>query len=647
MKLLKPYTGVLILSGVLGVLATAISFVFHRPAGFVALAFSVATLAAELIWLKVVAERAQTRMDHVFGENAAAASRIMRGLNVPLLLCDVSGKIVWRNDAFAALYDGIFLKAILPQFSATRPQTVLQHVYAGSSYQVMTLPIIRDRSAGKQLFFQYWLDRTEAAHYQRLYNEQRPYVMLIYVDNLDELTSDAQFHHTSVLAEVEKLISALCKRADGMYRRYENGRFLCVLEARQLEQIEREKFALLDAAHKIDTGTGSPVSLSLAVGVAPRVAQSEESARQAMELALGRGGDQVVVKDGVDYRFYGGRQQHEAKQSRVKARLFAKALHQLFENAGDVIIMGHRHADMDCLGAALGVLTCANHVGSRAFIVLEEPNPMISDALRHMEEKGIQAIVSPEYARSILKPTSVLVIVDTQRENTTAAPQLLPAVERIVLIDHHRRSADYIENATLHYLESRASSTSEMLAEVLQYFDENVRPSAFVCSALLAGLTVDTKQFAFNVGSRTFEAAGYLRRNGADLTMVKKMFQNDMESFANCAAVVERAVIDEHGIAVSVCPKSVPNSKLTAAQAADELLGIRNVRAAFVLGEDDESVAVSGRSYGRINVQIILEKLGGGGHLTMAGAQLTNVSMETAKEQLLACIRTYEHQLTD
>ena len=244
----------------------------------------------------------------------------------------------------------------------------------------------------------------------------------------------------------------------------------------------------------------------------------------------------------------------------------------------------------------------------------------------------------------MMKEDSVLVVVDTQRASNTVAPELLKRTEHIVLIDHHRRSADYIDNATLHYLETRASSASEMVTEVMQYFADNVKPAAFTCSALLAGITVDTKQFAFNVGSRTFDAAGYLRRNGADLSSVKQMFQNDYQSYVRCANVVERAKIRKSGIAISVCDKNAPDGQLLAAQAADELLGIRGIYAAFVLAETDEMVAISGRSYGQINVQVVLERLGGGGHLTMAGAQLRGVNAEQAVAQLEEAIDWYERE---
>lgn len=641
---MKQYRGVLIAVGVVTILGVTSALIFTRymEAGVVAAAGLLLGLTLWLI-LRSIAKTNQARMDRVFRDNDQAVSALIQGIAIPAAVLTLEGRVTWRNRAFRALYDGANIKEILPEFEKQRGMNAVQVELNGSNYQVMHTAILRPNTE-KQLVFQYWLDRTEAAHYQRLYAEQRPYVSLLYVDNYEEMASDAQIHSSAVLAEVERLIAELCKRVGGLYRCYENGRYLLVVEAKQEEQLESERFTLLDQVHRIETGTGTIVSLSMSVGAAPRLAQSEQDARQAMELALGRGGDQVVVKEGADYRFFGGKHQQDAKQSRVKARLFSKALLQLFENSGDVFIMGHRNSDMDCLGAALGIMTCANHVGSHAYIVIDALNTTIEDAVRQLERDGVasRVIIAPDQAAEMMRANSVLVVVDTQRANNTTAPELLQKCERIVLIDHHRRSADYIDNATLHYLESRASSASEMVTEIMQYFADNVKPAAFTCSALLAGITVDTKQFAFNVGSRTFDAAGYLRRNGADLSSVKLMFQNDYESYVRCANVVERAVIRKSGVALSWCEKNTPDGKLLAAQAADELLGIRGVRAAFVLADTDGVVSISGRSYGQINVQIILEQLGGGGHLTMAGAQLAGISTEEARAKLEACIEQYE-----
>ena len=642
---MKQYRGILIaFAAVLAVGAGAIMLFTKQY--WIALG----VLGAGLLWLgamalmfHTIANQQQERMDRVFRENDSAVASIAGNVSVPCAIVDLAGRITWRNNAFQSLYDGAAIHDAVPEFDGKNPTRTLQINWHGSDYQVMNMQIARPSE--KKLVFQYWLDRTEAVHYQRLYTEQRPYVAMILVDNYEELLSDTQIHSTAVLAEVERMIADLAKRLGGVYRRHENGRFLLVLEAKQMQQLEQEKFALLEQAHRIDTGSASAVSLSIGFGIAPRLAQSEQDARRALELALGRGGDQVVVKDGTDYRFYGGKRQHDPRQSRVKARLFSKALFQLFENSGDIFIMGHRNSDMDCIGAALGVMTCANHVGAHAYIVLDAINSTIEDAIQTLERSGAGSlIIMPDQAAEMMKEDSVLVVVDTQRASNTVAPELLKKAEHIVLIDHHRRSADYIDNATLHYLETRASSASEMVTEVMQYFADSVKPSAFTCSALLAGITVDTKQFAFNVGSRTFDAAGYLRRNGADLSSVKQMFQNDYQSYVRCANVVENAQIRKSGVAISVVPKNAPDAMLLAAQAADELLGIRGIYAAFVLAETDEQVAISGRSYGQINVQVILERLGGGGHLTMAGAQLRGATVEQAIKQLEEALDWYEQE---
>jgi len=640
---MKQYRGILIVSGVLVVLGAMAMASFGRQ-----LIYGLIILGAGALWIGImalllhgIAKKQQARMDRVFRENDSAVASLASNISIPSAIVDLSGRITWRNNAFASLYDGQDIHDVVPAFDGGNPIRTLQIELNGSNYQIMNMLVMREKE--KKLVLQYWLDRTEAAHYQRLYTEQRPYVAMILVDNYEELLSDTQIHSTAVLAEVERLIAELSKRLGGLYRRYDNGRFILVLEAKQMQQLEEERFALLDQAHRIETGSSSAVSLSIGFGIAPRLAQSEQDARRALELALGRGGDQVVVKDGTDYRFFGGKRQHDPRQSRVKARLFSKALYQLFENSGDVFIMGHRNSDMDCIGAALGVVTCANHVGAHAYIVLDAVNTTIEDAIKTLESSGAGSlIITPDQAMEMMHEDSVLVVVDTQRASVTVAPQLLSMTEHIVLIDHHRRSADYIDNATLHYLETRASSASEMVTEVIQYFADSVKPAAFTCSALLAGITVDTKQFAFNVGSRTFDAAGYLRRNGADLSSVKQMFQNDYASYVRCANVVERAKIRRSGIAISVCDKNAPDSQLLAAQAADELLGIRGINAAFVLAETDEQVAISGRSYGQINVQVILERLGGGGHLTMAGAQLRGATTEEAIAKLEEAIDWYE-----
>ena len=310
-------------------------------------------------------------------------------------------------------------------------------------------------------------------------------------------------------------------------------------------------------------------------------------ARNGMQLVLGRGGDQAVVKRGANYAFYGGKRQVTTKNSRVKARLFAEALHQLMDTADAVFIMGHSLPDMDCVGAGLGIMRCAKSISCPAYFVLDESNASIDGAIEAMKENKAyrDTIKTPEQAAQMMRSSSLLIIVDTQRKSSLLSAELLEKAGKAVVIDHHRRAVDSIQNPTLNYLEAGSSSACEMVTEVIQYFDDGLKPTTFECGALLAGITMDTKHFSFNTGARTFEAASYLRRNGADNTTVKMMFQDDMQTYRNRAKVVENAIIMEQGIAISACPAGMEATNLIAAQAADELVNIKGIQASFVLAE--------------------------------------------------------------
>ena len=315
------------------------------------------------------------------------------------------------------------------------------------------------------------------------------------------------------------------------------------------------------------------------------------------------------------------------------------------ENSDQVFVMGHRHADMDCVGAALGLMRCANIVQCRAYMVVDESNVTIENALATMRTTKLyqDAIRTVDQAMNMAHTGSVLIVVDTQRESTVISKELYQKFSRTVIMDHHRRPVDALQNPTLTYLEAGASSTSEMVTEVMQYFDDSPQPTSFECGALLAGITVDTKRFAFNTGARTFEAASYLRRHGADTGLVKLMFQDDMQTYIDRSNVVERARVLEHGVAISTCEPETKNASLVAAQAADELINIKDIQASFVFAHDqeDNTIMISGRSLGEINVQLVLEKLGGGGHLTVAGAQLANCTMPEAIARLEESLNTY------
>lgn len=605
-----------------------------------------------LTWKFIVDNLKQQRAekDNIFAETRSLSSKIANDLSVPCLLMNENGSIVWRNDAMTRLSEEKHISRILSNYNLEKPPFAANADLSGSSYIVYSMPVNR-KTAEKNQIFQYWVNHSDAVHYQRLYEENRPNIALIYVDNIEELETDQQFRKTSVLAEVEHLVADTASSLNGTYRRVDNDRFMIIFESKELKKLEESKFSLLDAAHSIDTGTHDLVSLSISVGVGDSVSQSDDSAKQAMELALGRGGDQAVVKCGSNYSYYGGKHQLTSTQSRVKTRLFSRALRQLFEAGGNVIVMGHKNADMDCFGSALAIAACAKLVDAKPYIVLDQVNETIDIVVEATRNSGSynNCVITPEQAERIMqKSNCTLVVVDTQRAGSTMAPQLLKLAPNLVLIDHHRRSADYIDTSTLHLLESKVSSTSELVTEVIQYYDENPKIPPFICSALLAGITVDTKHFAFNVSSRTFEAAGYLRKNGADPASVQQMFRDDMSVYSSCADAVRSAEILPGNIALTRCDQigiEIENEKLVAAKAADQLINIRGYEAGFALGRDASCIYVSGRSLGSINVQLICEKLGGGGHMTMSGAQLNDMTMDEAYSLVKKTISEYAKEV--
>ena len=575
----------------------------------VLLAVCVVSFSIGMIAMAAYKRAVKYAMNDIFRENDTTAGNIITNIAIPCVLFDSDGKIAWSNDAFSELYPGTDICRLIPDMDPRFPNKAQSIEYNGQHFQLMSMPVQRIRTETR-LTFQYWLDRTEALHYSRLYEEQMPTVGLIQVDNYDDLMTDRQFHRNSVLSEVERRVSDFVTAMEGVYRRYDNSKFFFVFEAKRIAELEQQRFTLLDEVREIDTGTGQPVTLSISIGVADRIAASDEAARNGMQLVLGRGGDQAVVKRGANYAFYGGKRQVTTKNSRVKARLFAEALHQLMDTADAVFIMGHSLPDMDCVGAGLGIMRCAKSISCPAYFVLDESNASIDGAIEAMKENKAyrDTIKTPEQAAQMMRSSSLLIIVDTQRKSSLLSAELLEKAGKAV---------------------------------VIQYFDDGLKPTTFECGALLAGITMDTKHFSFNTGARTFEAASYLRRNGADNTTVKMMFQDDMQTYRNRAKVVENAIIMEQGIAISACPAGMEATNLIAAQAADELVNIKGIQASFVLAERGQVIYISGRSLGDISVQLILEKLGGGGHQSIAGAQLKDVTMDEAISRLTESINSY------
>lgn len=625
----------------LSIVAVAFAVPFNPTLFGIMLAALCVLAVALFVYLFIFENRIRRDIDNIFNENASIAKQIVSNINIPCLFCDTNGRIVWRNETFRVLFDGTSLKKLFDEDELSPTQHLVQKQIEGRHYTAVVMPVIRTNKHLNNMLFLYLLDRTEAIHYARLYNDNFPTVALIYVDNYEDLSAEQGFTRNAMINEVERQISDMAKSLNGVYRRFEGARFMLVFEAKMLKTLEERRFDILNSVRSIDTGIDQSATLSIGVGNQETIVSSYGAAQNALELALGRGGDQAVVKHGQDYRFYGGKNISTTKISRVRVRSVANAMRELMSAASDIYVMGHRRADLDCVGAGLGILRCAEALDKKAHYVVEggreTPERMMSLSL-----PDNISVKTPEAALEMFKKsTSLLIIVDTQRESLLCSKELYKKADKVVIIDHHRRSADAITSATISYTEPAASSACEMVTELVQCFYERASNMSLIATAMLAGIALDTKFFVFNTGVRTFDAAGYLRQCGADTGNVKRMFQDDMNVFAARSAIVENAEILDCGVAVAVCGNDVSNPILVAAQAADTLMSISGIQAAFVLANVNNMVSVSARSLGTINVQRICEHMGGGGHLTVAGAQLADVDMESAKKLVIDNIDGY------
>jgi c-di-AMP phosphodiesterase-like protein len=559
---------------------------------------------------------------------------------IPTVLTSVTGHIKWANLAFRSLAGFGALRNINKMITGISVPDKDKKILIGGKPYKKELSTVWLHN--KEYLLHRLVDIENTVEAKKLYQSFLPVVCQFQIDNYDELAAKlAQSELSEVVAAVERRLSTLAESLSAHFQRTDRGRYVCVFERRFLSTLRTSKFSILDDVRQIKT-TLSP-TLSIAVGVGESPEQSGEYAGKAMDLALGRGGDQAVIKQGDRFVFYGGTVKTGFRRSKVKARMVSHALRNLMEQCSDVYVMGHEVPDLDCLGAALGICACARQIGKKAYIVMDNPNPsieMLLDKIKNVDAYA-SSLVTGQDAAMRIGATSMLVVVDTQLAAFTISPGLLEMVDTVVVIDHHIRGTSTIEKNTLFYHDPYASSACELVTEVMQYFDDDLKPLPIDLEALLCGITLDTKGFTFNTGVRTFEAASYLRRQGADTTVTRLLVQDDLKTYTAKTDIVRNAEIIHNGFAVSACPEGIDKASLIAAQAADALLTIRGVKASFVLSHVDDNVLVSGRSVGEVNVQLILESLGGGGHATIAAVKMENVDMNTAIKRLKSAINNY------
>lgn len=477
---------------------------------------------------------------------------------------------------------------------------------------------------------------------KKLYNSERTCMAIVNIDNFDELMKNTNDENDMTLrSTIDRTVRQWAARFNASITRYRNDLYFVVMETAACEKIIEGKFAILDTVREIDTEQDFPVTLSIGIGMGGKtLAQTDQYAKDALDLALGRGGDQAVIKNISNIQYYGGKSQTVEKSNKGKSRIIAHALKQLIDQAKNVIIMGHTNPDMDAFGAALGVSRMVKSGGKEACIVINNVTDALSEIYKAAKETELYNFISGERALGIINEETLLIVLDTHRPSYTDCPELLEKTEKIAVIDHHRKMEEFIENPTLSYMESYASSTSELVTEMLQYTEERKNVTRLEAEALLAGITVDTNEFAVKTGVRTFEAASWLKRSGADTTAVKKYLQTNAEAFIlRSKCIANSDISEEFGIAFSILECQHPESQILCSQAADELLLVKGVKASFVAGVNMQGrTVVSARSLGDINVQVIMEKFGGGGHLTTAGAQVDETPeevIERLKEMLI------------
>lgn len=584
--------------------------------------------------------------------------QLLNDFEIPYALLDYNSRFLWMNEKFTEITgkDKNYHKSVTTVFPSLT-KDILQKSEALESINVM-LDDRNYRISMKRIYFDtvtkdssivaindndeyltaiYLFDETELNRYIRENEEQKLVAGLVYIDNYEEaLDSIEDVKRSLLIALVDRKVNKYFTEIDALVRKIEKDKYFVVFKYKYLEQLSADKFKLIEDVKSIKVGNEMAITLSIGVGAGGvSYTQNYEYARMGIDLALGRGGDQVVVKEGEEVTYYGGKAKQVERNTRVKARVKAHALREIIESREHVVIMGHAISDVDSLGAAIGVYCAARVLGKKAQIVLNE----VTTSLRPLvecftEEKGYPAdlFIKNEEALLITNKNTLVMVVDTNRPSYTECPELLNRTDTICVFDHHRQNSEVIENPVLSYIEPYASSACEMIAEVLQYFSENIKLEPSEADCIYAGILIDTNNFMTKTGVRTFEAAAYLRRAGAEVTRVRKMLRNDMAAYKARAEAVRHAEVYRGSFAISVCPAdNIESPTIVGAQAANELLNIVGIKASFVLTEYQGKIYISSRSIDEINVQLIMERVGGGGHLNVAGAQLTNCTIQEAK----------------
>lgn len=651
---LKKYLQTSVYLGVLLVLVTLGIYVIDYRAGLILTCFVVfyfAIVISLLLYNKPIIMNELISFATQYGQ---IQRRLLRDLDLPHALLDEAGKIIWTNIAFekAVHKEKGYRKSITSLFPMITKEKLpgnMDEVELSVSFEdndyvakmkkislkemALNSDIMEDENYDGYLIALYLFDETALKIALQEVDDQSLSVGLIYIDNYEEaLESVEEVRRSLLIALIDRKVNKYIAGLDGICKKIEKDKFLVIMRKKAIAYLQENRFDLLEDVKTVDIGNEMAVTISVGVGLdGLTYAQNYEFARNAIDLALGRGGDQAVVKTPHNTVYYGGKSQQVEKNTRVKARVKAHALKEIISSKDKVIVMGHRNADIDSFGAAVGISRIAVTLERKVHIVLSDPPASLQpfvDMFRNNPDYYDDLIINSQQAVEMVGNNAVLVVVDVNKPSITDCPELLRLCKSIVVFDHHRQGTEVIENATLSYVEAYASSTCEMVSEILQYIGENIKIKTIEADCMYSGIMIDTNNFMTKTGVRTFEAAAFLRRNGADVMRVRKLFREDAAEYKAKADAVSQAEIYRNAYAISICTSDeIQSPTVVGAQAANELLNIKGVKASFILTEYQDLIYVSARSIDEVNVQIIMERLGGGGHMNTAGCQMEDTSL--------------------
>ena len=605
-------------------------------------------------------EISQHLQDLTLNVNQAAKNSLIYS-PIPLIIVETDGNIVWRSTKFVSEFANIdinnYLTELLENINLEiqerqdkKDKSIVRNLKIDNKEYKILGEFVKSgnrerKKQEKYMMILYFLDETENIKLQREYKDSKACVGIIMIDNYEETIQQVEIdERPQIIAEFEKSIYEWANEYEGILVKSDRDRFVYLFEQRYLEKIRESKFNILDTIKDINVSAKVQLTLSIAISNEGETGKEKyQSALNTMDVVLGRGGDQAAIRENGKYHFFGGRVEEVEKRTKVKARIVAHALEELIKENDQVLIMGHTNPDIDALGSAIGMYRLATNLGKEAYIVANTDTMALGPVKASLDEENEfeGVIINKEIAEAKITEKTLLIIVDTHKSTYVEDPLLLEKTNQIAIIDHHRRSPDFIQKSILTFHEVYASSAAELVTELLQYTNTQVELSKIEAEVLYAGIMMDTKNFTFKTGVRTFEAAAYLRKCGVDIIRVKKWFQSDLETYTKITEIIKTTEIINDTIGIAVYESEDKEANIICAKSADELLTIGNITASFVLGNDGEKVTISGRSIGDINVQLILEKMGGGGHITLAGAQIEGMTIEEVKEELKQRISEY------